>query len=48
MKAGKPGNKNFKNIDMKKILIISILSVALTACYKDYIKDYDVDGVYFS
>ena len=36
-----------KKRDMKKILIISILSVAMSSCYKDYIKDFDYDGIYF-
>lgn len=32
---------------MKKLLIILILSVAMVSCYKDYIKDYTSEGVYF-
>lgn len=32
---------------MKKILILLVVSVLLSACYDDYIKDYDYDGVYF-
>ncbi len=32
---------------MKKILIVLILGVALVSCYKDYINDYDYDGIYF-
>ena len=32
---------------MKKILAILILSVALTSCYEDYIKDFDYTAIYF-
>lgn len=32
---------------MKKILILLFVSVLLNACYDDYIKDYDYDGIYF-
>jgi len=32
---------------MKKILAILILTVALTSCYEDYIKDFDYTAVYF-
>lgn len=32
---------------MKKILILLFVSVLLNACYDDYVKDYDYDGVYF-
>lgn len=32
---------------MKKILAILFLITALSACYDDYIKDYDYDGIYF-
>lgn len=32
---------------MKKILIVFILAVAMASCYKDYIKDFDYDGIYF-
>lgn len=32
---------------MKKILIILIFGVAVSACYDDYILDYDYDGIYF-
>jgi len=32
---------------MKKILILLFVSVFLNACYDDYVKDYDYDGVYF-
>ena len=33
---------------MKKILALLILSIALVSCYKDYINDFDYDGVYFA
>ena len=33
---------------MKKIFALLILSVALTSCYNDYIKDYDYSAVYFA
>ncbi|HEY9489495.1 MAG TPA: DUF1735 domain-containing protein, partial [Chryseosolibacter sp.] len=32
---------------MKKILIILIFGVAVSACYDDYILDYDYDAIYF-
>jgi hypothetical protein len=32
---------------MKKIIAIFIMIVALSACYEDYVLDYDYDGVYF-
>jgi len=33
--------------DMKKIVMFLILAVAMSACYEDYILDYDYDGIYF-
>ena len=42
------GINNFKNVVMKKIFALLILSVALVSCYKDYIKDFDYTGVYFT
>ena len=32
---------------MKKIIAFFIIAVTLTACYDDYILDFDYDGVYF-
>lgn len=32
---------------MKKIIAILIMIVALSACYEDYVLDFDYDGVYF-
>ena len=32
---------------MKKILIVLILGVAMVSCYKDYIKDFDYNSIYF-
>ena len=32
---------------MKKIITVLIMIVALSACYEDYILDYDYDGIYF-
>lgn len=32
---------------MKKILALIVLITAMSACYEDYILDYDYDGVYF-
>ena len=32
---------------MKKILIVLILGAALVSCYKDYINDFDYNGIYF-
>ncbi|HEU5148272.1 MAG TPA: DUF1735 domain-containing protein [Chryseosolibacter sp.] len=32
---------------MKKILMILILGVATSACYDDYIRDYEYDAIYF-
>jgi hypothetical protein len=39
--------KNQNYTMMKKLFIILILSMALVSCYKDYIKDFDYDAVYF-
>jgi hypothetical protein len=36
-----------KQKDMKKLLIVLILSVSLASCYKDYITDFDHNGIYF-
>jgi len=33
--------------EMKKILAILILSLAMVSCYDDYIKDYDFNAIYF-
>ena len=33
---------------MKKIIAVLVMIVALSACYEDYILDYDFDGIYFS
>jgi hypothetical protein len=35
------------NMNMKKIIAILIMTVALSACYEDYVLDYDYDGIYF-
>jgi len=32
---------------MKKILFLLVVSLLLNACYDDYVKDYDYDGIYF-
>lgn len=32
---------------MKKIIAVLIMIVALSACYEDYILDYEYDGIYF-
>lgn len=32
---------------MKKIIAVLVMIVALSACYEDYILDYDYDGIYF-
>jgi len=32
---------------MKKVLIVLILAVAMVSCYKDYIDDFEYDGIYF-
>ena len=32
---------------MKKVLIVLTLAVAMVSCYKDYIDDFDYDGIYF-
>lgn len=32
---------------MRKIVTFLLISIALTSCYKDYIVDYDFDGIYF-
>ena len=33
---------------MKKLFALLILSIALVSCYKDYIKDFDKNAVYFA
>jgi hypothetical protein len=32
---------------MKKIIAVLVMIVSLSACYEDYILDYDYDGIYF-
>lgn len=32
---------------MKKIIAVLVMIVALSACYEDYILDYEYDGIYF-
>lgn len=32
---------------MKKIIAIFIMIIALSACYEDYVLDFDYDGIYF-
>lgn len=39
--------KYLNEINMKKILMLLILGFAVSACYEDYILDYDHDGIYF-
>jgi hypothetical protein len=48
MKVGMVGINNLKNAVMKKIFAFLILSVAVASCYKDYIKDFTFDSVYFT
>jgi hypothetical protein len=33
--------------NMKKILALLILSVALVSCYEDYVKDFNYSSIYF-
>lgn len=35
-------------IEMKKIITLIIITLAMTACYEDYIKDFDYSAVYFT
>ena len=39
--------KYLNEINMKKILMLLIVGFAVSACYEDYILDYDHDGIYF-
>ena len=32
---------------MKKVLIVLIFAVGMVSCYKDYINDFEYDGIYF-
>ena len=32
---------------MKKILMVLMLAAALVSCYKEYVEDWDYDGIYF-
>jgi hypothetical protein len=34
-------------MNMKKIIAVLVMIVAFSACYEDYILDYDYDGIYF-
>lgn len=40
-------NEKIKFIQMKKIFIALVLTVAMVSCYDDYISDFDYDGIYF-
>lgn len=35
-------------MNMKKILFISFITLLMTSCYEDYVKDYDYSGIYFA
>jgi hypothetical protein len=48
MMDGIHGNNIIKRTDMKKILAILVLCVAMVSCYEDYILDYEYSGVYFA
>ena len=47
MKDGNHGIKFLNKKIMKKFLTFIILTVAMVACYPDYITDYIVSGIYF-
>ncbi len=47
MKDGNRGIKILKEIIMKKFLAFIVVSLAMAACYQDYITDYIYSGVYF-
>ena len=47
MRDGLHGTKTKKETDMKKLLAFIILSIAMVACYNNYITDYLYTGVYF-
>ncbi len=47
MKDGNHGIKILNETIMKKFLAFMVISIAMAACYKDYIEDYDYSGIYF-
>ncbi len=47
MKDGTDGINNYKIAIMKKILAFLILTISLTSCYEDFVKDYDYTAIYF-
>lgn len=47
MKDGNPGNNLKQLIIMKKIFAVIFLLATLSACYEDYLQDFDYDAVYF-
>ncbi len=47
MKAGLHGTKTKKETNMKKLLALIILSIALVSCYENYIYDFTYTSIYF-
>jgi hypothetical protein len=47
MKAGMVGTKILKETDMKKILALIIISLAMVSCYENYIYDFTYTSIYF-
>ena len=47
MRDGLHGTKTLKETDMKKILALIILSVAMVSCYDSYIFDFTYTSIYF-
>ncbi len=49
MKDGKDGSKiTVKKRYMKRTIAILLAAIGLTACYEDYVKDYEYNGVYIA
>jgi hypothetical protein len=48
MRDGLHGTKILKEIVMKKILALMVLSIVMVSCYEEYLKDYPTTSIYFA
>jgi hypothetical protein len=48
MRDGLHGTKILKEIVMKKILALIVLSIVMVSCYEEYLRDYPTTSIYFS